>query len=129
DRLDLQAVRRRRWKLGRVNKIVRRIHLYLGLLMFPWLLLFGVSGMLFNHPNVGETIEATPLSSERLGMYGIGDPWQPEEIANLIVQEMNLSRGGYVLDGDHSPSVEGIAVLSAPSEAGQYTMLVNPTVP
>jgi len=31
---------------------VRRIHLYSGLFMFPWVMLYGITALLFNHPGV-----------------------------------------------------------------------------
>lgn len=34
----------------RVLQIVRRGHLYLGLFLLPWALLYGITGFLFNHP-------------------------------------------------------------------------------
>ena len=33
-----------------VLRLIRRIHLYTGLFMTPWVFLYGVSGFLFNHP-------------------------------------------------------------------------------
>lgn len=41
--------RRRRWRSPALL-IVKRLHLYLGLLLMPWALLYGISGYLFNHP-------------------------------------------------------------------------------
>jgi hypothetical protein len=35
-----------------LDKINRRTHLYLGLLLTPWFLLYAVSGFVFNHPAV-----------------------------------------------------------------------------
>ncbi|AWM39993.1 hypothetical protein C1280_25300 [Gemmata obscuriglobus] len=32
--------------------MVRRTHLYVGLFLFPWAILYGVTGFLFNHPTV-----------------------------------------------------------------------------
>ena len=32
--------------------LVRRIHMYAGLIMIPYLLLFGISGLIFNHPTL-----------------------------------------------------------------------------
>ncbi|MEL7496551.1 MAG: PepSY domain-containing protein [Planctomycetota bacterium] len=43
--------RRRKKKLGsRVNMWIRRIHLFSGLFMLPWVLLYGFTALLFNHP-------------------------------------------------------------------------------
>lgn len=35
---------------SRFMKLVRRTHMYTGLILLPWVLLFGASGVLFNHP-------------------------------------------------------------------------------
>jgi hypothetical protein len=52
---------------------VRRIHLYSGLFMFPWVMLYGITALLFNHPGAfpdqpGRTLllkdfQGTPLES------------------------------------------------------------------
>jgi len=57
----------------RLLHFVRRVHLYLGLFLFPWAVLYGVTAFLFNHPtlftdqptvNFGrEAIAGTPLES------------------------------------------------------------------
>ena len=38
--------------LRRVMQFVRRTHLYVGLFLFPWAILYGVTGFLFNHPTI-----------------------------------------------------------------------------
>ena len=71
---------------------VRRVHLYSGLFMLPWVLLYGVTGMLFNHPaafsdggtirTFGETeIAGTPLA---------GAP-TADELAIQVVEAINLA--------------------------------------
>lgn len=47
---DLEASPYRRAGGRRVMHAVRRLHLYLGLLLFPWAILYGVTAFLFNHP-------------------------------------------------------------------------------
>ena len=41
--------RRRRWNA--LMRVVRRAHLFAGLLMLPWVVLYGVTAFLFNHPD------------------------------------------------------------------------------
>ena len=43
--------RRRPWPREAMHW-VRRLHLFSGLFMFPWVLLYGVTAMLFNHPGM-----------------------------------------------------------------------------
>lgn len=45
------TAKKRKRKLGsRVNMWIRRIHLFSGLFMLPWVLLYGFTALLFNHP-------------------------------------------------------------------------------
>ena len=42
---------RARARFNQAMRIVRRAHLYTGLFMTPWVFLYGISGMLLNHPD------------------------------------------------------------------------------
>jgi hypothetical protein len=74
--------------------VIRRAHLYAGLLMLPWVLLYGVTGLLFNHPTwfPDTTIlrfgppETKGTDLERLPT--------PSEIASEVVQLANARSGG-----------------------------------
>ena len=45
------------------HKIIRRVHLYLGLTLIPWLLLYGVTALLFNHGMWMTNREDLPIPS------------------------------------------------------------------
>lgn len=47
---------------------IRRAHLYSGLALLPWVLLYAVSGMLFNHPSWGSRDDAERFSLTELGL-------------------------------------------------------------
>jgi hypothetical protein len=44
-----EPVPRQRSMVSRVLQVLRRSHLYLGLALFPWAILYGVTAFLFNH--------------------------------------------------------------------------------
>ena len=48
------------------QKLNRRIHLYTGLIMVPYIFIFGLSGLLFNHPTlmIDRSVESFKLSDE-----------------------------------------------------------------
>jgi hypothetical protein len=81
----------------RVLHWVRRLHLFLGLLLLPWALLYGVSGFLFNHPTAfpdrptatfgRDDLRGTPLE----GLPG------PAELASEVVAALNGKGGSYRL--------------------------------
>jgi hypothetical protein len=74
---------------------VRRLHLYLGLFLFPWAVLYGLTGFLFNHPPL---MNSQPIRSfGRLAWTGtvMERPVDLEESVRQVVDELNR-RGGEV---------------------------------
>ncbi|MRG97500.1 PepSY domain-containing protein [Polyangium spumosum] len=116
---------RPRRRYGAVMKFVRRLHMYLGLLVFPWVLLFGASGALFNHPEIGRDIEQRDLSPEELSTLTGWKPWNPEQIAQRVVAQINAgSSGMYTLDPSAPSSFSGWPLLATPSRAGGRHVLI-----
>lgn len=115
----------RRVSRGAVMKIVRRAHMYLGLLLFPWILMFGISGMLFNHPEIGRTIESRALSREEMSRLAGFQPWDAEELARQVVTQLNAAApAGYTLDAGARSAFHGWPLLAAPSRAGGRHVLI-----
>ncbi|MFO1007366.1 MAG: PepSY domain-containing protein [Planctomycetaceae bacterium] len=50
----------------RVLHVIRRTHLYIGVFLFPWAMLYGVTGFLFNHPTFFADSLAISFSPEDL---------------------------------------------------------------
>lgn len=73
----------------RALHLLRRGHLYLGLFLFPWAILYGVTGFLFNHPTAFSDQAATNFSSSAL----IGTPLETrmtcDEAAAEVVRLVN----------------------------------------
>ncbi|MEM6570639.1 MAG: hypothetical protein AAF957_19670 [Planctomycetota bacterium] len=83
---DAEAAKKaaRRKRRSRAMTVIRRVHLYSGLVLVPWVLLYGVTAFLFNHPSVAtdrvrEHIEAPALE---------GTPFEgeidAEELARIV---------------------------------------------
>lgn len=112
-----------------VMKLVRRAHMYLGLLLFPWLLVFGISGMLFNHPNLGEDVKVRQLSGEQLRSLTGLEPVEAGTLAREVVTQLNAQGGGqaetYRLDPDFESRFSGFTVLTAPGEGEQHLLIVD----
>ncbi len=69
--------------------LIRRSHLYFGLLLVPWALLYGISAYLFNHPT-----HFSSLNLERFGREVIaGTPFESHDkaivSAKKVVSELN----------------------------------------
>ncbi|MEM8681181.1 MAG: hypothetical protein AAGF97_17680 [Planctomycetota bacterium] len=63
DKPDNEALSRRKPLRHQVVMFIRRVHLYSGLFMLPWVLLYGSTALLFNHPTVfsGSSTEIIPF--------------------------------------------------------------------
>lgn len=108
---------------GKMLRVLRRVHMYLGLFLLPWLLLFGVSGVLFNHPNIGQDVRGTRLAESDLAALA---PWHPSELAGRVVERLNANGAAqYRLDGHHRSELDGFTVLTAPSADGQHMVLLD----
>lgn len=67
---------------------IRRGHLYFGLFLFPWAVLYGVTAFLFNHPTA---FSDQPITHFGKSAYG-GAPLlsqTPEEMAREVIAELN----------------------------------------
>lgn len=67
--------------------IVRRSHLYFGLLLVPWALLYGITAYLFNHPT---HFSGTTIKSIENATYDELAPsrWNADDRARIIVSEL-----------------------------------------
>lgn len=121
----------RRFRSGKLLKAVRRIHMYAGLMLLPWLLLFGISGVLFNHPNIGEDVTGQRVGEADLRALTRQRPWAPRVIAQRVVDRLNAPAsadalpGAYELDPTFQSELTGFTVLSAPATDGQYMLLLD----
>jgi len=77
--------RRMPWRL-----LIRRVHLYFGLFLVPWVLLYGVSAFLFNHPNAFSRSHASTLPFPE-GFRSWSDP---DRIADQVVAALARESSG-----------------------------------
>jgi len=73
--------------------VTRRSHMYAGLLLVPWVLLYGVTAFLFNHPTVFSDQAIYSITKSSL----TGTPMEKfprlSELAAQVVAELNATQG------------------------------------
>jgi hypothetical protein len=72
---------------------VRRVHLYLGLFLFPWALLYGVTAFLFNHPTAFADRPTATFGRDALAGTPLDGPPDPQAIAEQVVAKLNETQG------------------------------------
>lgn len=76
---------------GRVRLMqwVRRLHLYLGLSLFPWAILYGVTAFLFNHPTAFPDAPTVHFGPAAYASTPLEDLPTPSEQATAVVTALN----------------------------------------
>ncbi|AWM36913.1 hypothetical protein GobsT_52160 [Gemmata obscuriglobus] len=87
---DRPAPQVKRRPLGkRVMHVVRRAHLYLGLFLLPWAVLYGFTGFLFNHPTAFSDAPSVSFGATELAGTPMEAPPKPAELAAQVVAALN----------------------------------------
>ena len=86
--VDKPRKRRKKKLSSRVNMWIRRIHLFSGLFMLPWVLLYGFTALLFNHPTYlsdsRTQIEHFSLSGDRAGEMPVANAMASDAVAAAL---------------------------------------------
>jgi hypothetical protein len=61
--------------------VLRRGHLYVGLFLFPWACLYGVTAFLFNHPGAFSDQPPSSFSAADLAGTALAEPLDPADVA------------------------------------------------
>jgi len=115
-------------------KLVRRIHLYAGLFMAPWALMYGLSGFMFNHPS---WFSFSQPGGERrfdlvVGTTTLANWPTADDLARKVVTALNANEAiatqGYTLTSEVPPKFAGAISLKSLVSVGSTTalILVNP---
>ena len=73
----------------RVMHVVRRTHLYLGLFLLPWAVMYGATGFLFNHPAAFADAPTATFGAGELAGTPMEAVPKPAELAGQVVSALN----------------------------------------
>lgn len=125
-----EAVQRRQRPAARIAMHwIRRTHLYLGLFLFPWAVLYGATGFLFNHPAAFNEQEIRSFSQQDWKGTDFEQALNASQVAEEVVRALE-SRGKvgtkYKLVNPHSAMfVREMAAATVKSEGRQTTVFVD----
>lgn len=121
-------------------KFVRRIHMFAGLFMLPWVLVYGVSALVFNHnswfypnakknasaPQVREVDELPATAWQRGPLAGVGTA---ESLAASVLKEINQSltnaNVAWTLAGDAAARFTRTLVLESANGSTNLEVQIN----
>lgn len=114
----------RRKRFNSFVKVSRKLHMYLGLLLVPWVLLFGTSGFLFNHNSTFWGGSVKPLASIDGSSTSLSPINLEQEVARVL-ETINADGASYSLAGD--PWLSGHLKLTGKSNKDSLNLTLNPT--
>ena len=117
--------RRRRSRFGGAMKMFRRTHMYFGLLLVPFVLLYGVTAILFNHPTWFNTaVTTSTIEPEALGEVSmLSAPELAEELRASLETEVGAPVG---LVEDPAPRFRGTVLVEYREDGLRRRYRVNP---
>ncbi len=77
----------------RFTILIRRIHLYAGLFLLPWVFLYGITGAMFNHEGLFPDRVIQEVDATVLGQSPMVNFPTPSELAQQVVQTINKVHG------------------------------------
>lgn len=119
-------------KLGRsALMLLRRIHLYSGIFMFPWVLMYGFSGWMFNHPRMFTADQVTTYHAADLDGGLLANLTSAEQTAHHVVEQINLqlseSQGPQLrITDDRQPLFSGYLEYNVNTPTAKHQLAINP---
>ncbi|MEM7785495.1 MAG: hypothetical protein AAF623_19265, partial [Planctomycetota bacterium] len=110
---------------------IRRIHLYSGLFMFPWVLMYGFSGWFFNHPGYYSGDQLSKFSAASVADGKLLEIPDPQSLAPAVVEQINLESAN--VDGPETklttnvtPHFDRYLSFSVTTEGQSHRIEVHP---
>ncbi|MBD3672915.1 MAG: PepSY domain-containing protein [Planctomycetaceae bacterium] len=113
---------------GRSMIIIRRTHLYAGLFLLPWVLLYGVTGAMFNHQELFPNGQFESLDASLLADSPMTDFPTPAALAEQVVTELQAAspRVTIELADNHGAEFTGDVMFEVKERGTQHIVKIDP---
>ncbi|MFO0998708.1 MAG: hypothetical protein U0936_00065 [Planctomycetaceae bacterium] len=72
--------------VSRINLIIRRIHLYSGIFLLPWVLMYGITGAMYNHLGLFPRMQIQPMDPQASVTAGLNEFPNVNQLATQVVE-------------------------------------------
>jgi len=113
----------------RLAHLLRRVHLYLGLLLLPWAVLYGVTAFLFNHPAAFSDQPTVQFGREAVAGTPMESVPSPREQAEQVIAKLNdLHKPAvpYTLGAGEAKYNREFAFATAKADGRTVSVLIDP---
>lgn len=115
-------------KLTRVLILVRRVHMYAGLFLLPWVFLYGITGAMFNHYGLFADARLVALPDQSLAGSEMDQFPTTEDLANRVTEALQAAAPGVDIARVPSSSAEFVndLILQVDDEGMRHAVHINP---
>lgn len=77
---------------SRTMIVIRRIHLYSGLFLLPWVFLYGITGAMYNHMGLFPEAEIRPVEREQITASGMPEFPSSQQLAAQVIEALQAEK-------------------------------------
>lgn len=113
---------------SRITLLIRRIHLYSGLFLLPWVILYGMTGAMFNHLGLFPQLSIETVDEAAVADSGLSSFPKPIELATTVTQELQKQAGQVRIElaGDPHAEYTGELMFETKVDGVQTVVYMNP---
>ncbi len=123
---ETSPLSRRIW--SRFKILIRRIHLYSGLFLLPWVFLYGVTGAMFNHQGLLPEMTIQTVDSSVVANSAIKDFPDPATFAQQVVDALQESAkdANITLAENHGAEFTNDIMFEVNASGEKHVAYINP---
>ena len=113
---------------SRVNILIRRVHLYSGLFLLPWVIMYGVTGAMFNHLGLFPRVVIQPVESSIVADSPMQTFPTADQLAMQVVKTLQLKspQTEISLAANHGASFTNDLMFEMKDQQGQHVVHIDP---
>lgn len=108
--------------------LARRVHLYTGLFLLPWVFLYGITGAMFNHQGLFPEGRSISIPHATVAGSAMSDFPTPTELAKQVAIAINDANDdvSVTVNDDEGAKFTNNIMFEATSSGGKHVMHINP---
>lgn len=108
--------------------LLRRIHLYSGLFLLPWVFLYGITGAMYNHYGLFPEAEFKTIPAPELQDSALADFPDPNNLATSVVQALQQAapEAEIQIDNSHAPEFVNNVILQVNDQGVTHAVHIDP---
>ncbi|MCR9201331.1 MAG: PepSY domain-containing protein [Planctomycetaceae bacterium] len=120
--------RRSRRLSTRMLVVLRRVHMYAGLFLLPWVFLYGITGAMFNHYGLFTDAQIVSSSPGLLAETAMEQFPTTDALADDVVRALQAASPGIRIERDPSSPAEFVndIVLQVTNDEIRHAVYINP---